>query len=118
MAYRCSNAAALFSRQCLTKPLALLPTLVSASTCVRFCPTFFQRGRSSSGGGAQENQPPAPDRSPFPSTGQPGAVNDKTGPLQLPYKLVYAIGTTDSIFIYDTGGHLRSGLCYVFEHCS
>jgi chromatin assembly factor 1 subunit B len=65
-----------FTRKDLTKPCFLLPTLDKASVCVRFCPIFFEKD--------QKNQSREPEL------------------IDLPYKFVFAVGTIDSVFIYDT----------------
>lgn len=83
--------------------------MTSASTCVRFCPLFFACSQSNSGSHSpaesnEETQPElrgegergAGDSGPAPSS-------DSRPPFRLGYKLVYAVGTTDSIFLYDTG---------------
>lgn len=102
---RCASAVALFSRANLTRPLALLPTMTSASTCVRFCPVFFASTRAHSP--ANSNQETctqvagkAPDKA---AGGAEAAGTCSRAPFDLGYKLVYAVGTTDSLFLFDTG---------------
>lgn len=65
-----------FSRKDMSKPSFLLPTLDKSPTCIRFCPIIFEKDQD----------------------------ENKTTPelIDLPYKMVFAIGTLDSIFIYDT----------------
>jgi hypothetical protein len=81
----------------------MLPTLASASTCARFCPKLFKRSRPESTKSFKENSPGgSADATPA----RPASVDQPCGtgtPMQLPYKLVFAVGTTDSVFIYDTG---------------
>lgn len=64
-----------FTRKDLTKPAFMLPTLDKSSTVVRFCPILFNKEK-----------------------------RDSESPelLDLPYKMVFAVGTLDSLFIYDT----------------
>ncbi len=63
-------------RKDLTKPYFLLPTLDKSATCVRFCPMIFEKT-------AEEN-------------------NETAELIDLPYKMVFAVGTLDTLFIYDT----------------
>lgn len=62
-----------FMRKDLSSPLFMLPTL-SPATCVRFCPIVFKRTSSQDSGCL----------------------------IKLDYKLVFAIGTKESVLIYDT----------------
>jgi chromatin assembly factor 1 subunit B len=64
-----------FTRKDLTKPAFMLPTLDKSSTVVRFCPILFNKDTKEEG---------SPEL------------------LDLPYKMVFAIGTLDSLYIYDT----------------
>ena len=107
----CASAAAIFGRYKLTKPAALLPTLTSATTCVSFCPIVFQSAHAPSD--AHVIGPERPDAggacaaasgaAHAVATGaqQTGAQGDRL--LELGYKLVFAVGSTDSVFVYDTG---------------
>jgi chromatin assembly factor 1 subunit B len=67
-----------FSRKDMTKPCFLLPTLDRSATCIRFCPILFEKD--------------TPE--------QKGNTNPEL--IDLPYKMIFAIGTLDSLFIYDT----------------
>ena len=87
----CASAAALFSRASLAQPAALLPTLTSATTCAAFCPKIFERSAAH----AQQHSERA--------SAAPPAATTMAAPVQLPYKLVFAVGSTDSVFVYDTG---------------
>lgn len=62
------------------RPALVLPHMPKASVAVRFCPQLF-RLRS-----------PAPGQEP-------------SNLMQLPYRLVFAVLTVDSIFVYDTQHH-------------
>lgn len=104
-ACRCATALALFSRANLAKPTALIPTVTSASTCVRFCPVFFARVRTTGSPGSgkeNDNQQHDVENAGRLASNADDNVNN-TSPFQLSYKLVYAVGTTDSILLFDTG---------------
>ena len=98
----CACAAALFSRNGLTKPVALLPMLTSATTCVAFCPVVFVSPHDSNAASqaAAQNE----------SAGASAAAEASHGTrlMELGYKLIFAIGSTDSVFIYDTGARLHA----------
>ena len=83
----------------------LLPTLASATTCVAFCPNVFESDRPAAAAGrapAEQSQPQAARPAPT----SHGAA-DAAAFMQLGYKLVFAVGSTDSVFIYDTGVPVR-----------
>lgn len=65
-----------FSRKDMSKPSFILPTLDKPAVCARFCPIIFAKDNSMSSQGPEL--------------------------IDLPYKMIFAIGTLDSIFIYDT----------------
>jgi chromatin assembly factor 1 subunit B len=59
----------------MKKPAFMLPTLDKSPVCVRFCPIIFKKDET----------------------------DDSTEELiSLDYKIVFAVGTIDSIYIYDT----------------
>ena len=66
------NTTHVFARSSLPKPLFHLPRHSRPTVAVRFCPVIFRRG---AGG---------------------------DGPLDLPYKLVWAVATIDSVIFYDS----------------
>jgi chromatin assembly factor 1 subunit B len=66
------------SRKDMTKPCFMLPTLDKSATCVRFCPILFEKDTPEQKG------------------------NNNPELIDLPYKMVFAIGTLDCLFIYDT----------------
>ncbi|XP_027341888.1 chromatin assembly factor 1 subunit FAS2 isoform X2 [Abrus precatorius] len=67
------NAAYIFSRKDLSRPAIQLPCASKAVVAVRFCPIFFKlRGRNSA------------------------------GLFKLPYRIIFAVATLNSLYIYDT----------------
>ncbi|KAL2342927.1 hypothetical protein Fmac_004212 [Flemingia macrophylla] len=67
------NAAYIFSRKDLSRPAIQLPCANKAVVAVRFCPIFFKlRGKSSA------------------------------GLFKLPYRIIFAVATLNSLYIYDT----------------
>ena len=70
------NTAYLYARGKWTAPVAYVPAQSKPVVSARFCPVLFQRDTSD-------------DRSPKPFE-------------ILPYKMVYAVATTDSVMLYDT----------------
>ncbi|KAK7358831.1 hypothetical protein VNO77_00771 [Canavalia gladiata] len=67
------NAAYIFSRKDLSKPAIQLPCASKAVVAVRFCPIFFKlRGTNSA------------------------------GLFKLPYRIIFAVATLNSLYIYDT----------------
>jgi len=67
-----------FNRKDMSTPAFMLPTLNKASVCTKFCPILFKKDE------IKENK------------------GDKVELLDIEYKMVFAIGTIDSIFIYNT----------------
>ncbi|KAK7247566.1 hypothetical protein RIF29_42451 [Crotalaria pallida] len=67
------NVAYIFSRKDLSRPTIQLPCASKAVVAVRFCPIFFNlRGTNSA------------------------------GPFKLPYRIIFAVATLNSLYIYDT----------------
>ncbi|CAL0306657.1 unnamed protein product [Lupinus luteus] len=67
------NAAYIFSRKDLSRPAIQLPCASKAVVAVRFCPIFFDlRGTNSA------------------------------GLFKLPYRIIFAVATLNSLYIYDT----------------
>ena len=64
------------SRYDFSHPLFYIPTLDKAATCVRFCPIIFQKPKKDD--------------------------NNIKELVDLPYMMIFAIGTIDSVFIYGT----------------
>jgi len=77
-------------------PLLSLPCPSKASTVVRFCPNIFklrQQDGSSAGQGSSDGEQPAAAA----AGGKANGVNV----LGLPYRLVLAVATMDSVLLYD-----------------
>ena len=74
------NTTYVFSRSSLPKPLFQLPRHSRPTVAVRFCPVIFRKEAS-----------PAAE-----------ANSASVDPLGLPYKLVWAVATIDSIIFYDS----------------
>lgn len=68
-----------FMRRDLNTPAFMLPTL-SSPTCVKFCPVIFKKSNT-----CQNNN---------------NDLNKEI--IDLDYKLVFAVGTKDSVLVYDT----------------
>jgi hypothetical protein len=92
----CASAAAIFARTKLTKPAALLPTLTSATTCASFCPILFLSAHARSG--ASSDAPTGNG-----DKGKEGGAHVARPLMDLGYKMIFAVGSTDSVFVYDTG---------------
>ncbi|KAK3543636.1 hypothetical protein QTP70_025996 [Hemibagrus guttatus] len=75
------NTTYVFSRKSFKRPIAHLPCPAKATLAVRCCPVYFElRTKKLEDGSVQ----------PLPNT------------FQLPYRLVFAVASEDSIFFYDT----------------
>ncbi|XP_053090551.1 chromatin assembly factor 1 subunit B [Pangasianodon hypophthalmus] len=76
-----TNTTYVFSRKSFKRPIAHLPCPAKATLAVRCCPVYFElRTKKLEDGLVQ----------PLPNT------------FQLPYRLVFAVASEDSIFFYDT----------------
>ncbi|MCI4378209.1 hypothetical protein PGIGA_G00213200 [Pangasianodon gigas] len=76
-----TNTTYVFSRKSFKRPIAHLPCPAKATLAVRCCPLYFElRTKKLEDGSVQ----------PLPNT------------FQLPYRLVFAVASEDSIFFYDT----------------
>ncbi|XP_078088889.1 chromatin assembly factor 1 subunit B isoform X1 [Mustelus asterias] len=75
-----TNTTFIFSRKNLKRPIAHLPCPAKATLAVRCCPMFFEL-----------RQQKVEDESP-----------KKTNVFKLPYRLVFAVASEDSILLYDT----------------
>ncbi|KAL0963435.1 hypothetical protein UPYG_G00306380 [Umbra pygmaea] len=83
-----TNTTYVFSRKNLKRPIAHLPCPAKATLAVRCCPIYFElRTKKGDDGSAL----------PLPNT------------FGLPYRLVFAIASEDSIFLYDTQQTLPFG---------
>ncbi|XP_077584219.1 chromatin assembly factor 1 subunit B [Stigmatopora nigra] len=84
-----TNTTYIFSRKSLKRPIAHLPCPTKATLAVRCCPVYFElRTKKAEDGSTQ----------PFPNL------------FQLPYRMVFAVASEDSIFLYDTQQALPFGL--------
>ncbi|XP_062313177.1 chromatin assembly factor 1 subunit B [Osmerus eperlanus] len=84
-----TNTTYVFSRKSLKRPIAHLPCPAKATLAVRCCPVYFELRTKKGEDGSQQ---------PLPNT------------FQLPYRLVFAVASEDSIFLYDTQQTLPFGL--------
>ncbi|XP_051870140.1 chromatin assembly factor 1 subunit B isoform X2 [Pristis pectinata] len=75
-----TNTTYVFSRKNLKRPIAHLPCPAKATLAVRCCPIFFEL-----------RQPKSGDES-----------TKKMNMLNLPYRLVFAVASEDSVLLYDT----------------
>lgn len=83
------NTTYIFSRKSLKRPIAHLPCPTKATLAVRCCPVYFEL-RTKKG-----------------EDGSPQALPNL---FQLPYRMVFAVASEDSIFLYDTQQSLPFGL--------
>ena len=67
-----------FNRKDMSNPAFMLPTFNKASVCARFCPILFKKDKNVNN------------------------INNAPELLDLEYKMVFAVGTIDSIIIYHT----------------
>lgn len=77
------NVSYIYTRQSLKQPVALLPS-PDHTMCVKFCPLFFQLREFN-----EELNPPL---------------------IPLPYRMVFAVATKSSVFLYDTQQTLPFGV--------
>ncbi|XP_048458999.1 chromatin assembly factor 1 subunit B [Rhincodon typus] len=75
-----TNTTYVFSRKNLKRPIAHLPCPAKATLAVRCCPVFFEL-----------RQPKVEDES-----------HKKMNIFKLPYRLVFAVASEDSVLLYDT----------------
>ncbi|XP_047456980.1 chromatin assembly factor 1 subunit B [Mugil cephalus] len=83
------NTTYIFSRKGLKRPIAHLPCPTKATLAVRCCPVYFELRTKK---------------------GEDGSVQDLPNVFQLPYRMVFAVASEDSIFLYDTQQTLPFGL--------
>uniref|UniRef100_A0A3Q1AT45 Chromatin assembly factor 1 subunit B n=1 Tax=Amphiprion ocellaris TaxID=80972 RepID=A0A3Q1AT45_AMPOC len=82
------NTTYIFSRKGLKRPIAHLPCPTKATLAVRCCPVYFElRTKKGEGKDIQRRQT-----------------------INLPYRMVFAVASEDSIFLYDTQQTLPFGL--------
>ena len=84
-----------------TKSFALLPSGRKPSIAVKFCPTLFKLSRY---GGKEEVGEGVPTPEKLFATPLKGsqAVQDTQSGFNMPYKMIFAVATTNSILVYDT----------------
>ncbi|TMS06502.1 Chromatin assembly factor 1 subunit B [Larimichthys crocea] len=94
------NTTYIFSRKSLKRPIAHLPCPSKATLAVRCCPVYFEL-RTKKGEGKDANE-----ASDFCTV----LVQTLPNVFQLPYRMVFAVASEDSIFLYDTQQTLPFGL--------
>ncbi|KAL2081395.1 hypothetical protein ACEWY4_023248 [Coilia grayii] len=83
-----TNTTYVFSRKSFKRPVAHLPSPAKATLAVRCCPVYFELRTSK---------------------GEDGEVKPLPNTLQLPYRVVFAVASEDSIFFYDSQQSLPFG---------
>jgi len=83
-----------------TKSFALLPTGRKPSVAVRFCPTLYKLSHQARKDAVGEGVP-TPEKL-FASPPKAAREQDAQTGFNLPYKMIFAVATTNSILIYDT----------------
>ncbi|XP_064167309.1 chromatin assembly factor 1 subunit B [Anguilla rostrata] len=83
-----TNTTYIFSRKNFKRPVAHLPCPAKATLAVRCCPVYFELRTHKSEDGSTQTLP---------------------NTLQLPYRLVFAVASENSIFLYDTQQSLPFG---------
>lgn len=83
------NTTYIFSRKGLKRPIAHLPCPSKATLAVRCCPVYFELRTKK---------------------GEDGSVQALPNVFQLPYRMVFAVASEDSIVLYDTQQTLPFGL--------
>uniref|UniRef100_A0A672JTV8 Chromatin assembly factor 1 subunit B n=1 Tax=Salarias fasciatus TaxID=181472 RepID=A0A672JTV8_SALFA len=83
------NTTYIFSRKSLKRPIAHLPCPNKATLAVRCCPVYFELRTKK---------------------GEDGSVQPLPSVFQLPYRMVFAVASEDSVLLYDTQQTLPFGL--------
>ncbi|XP_070771086.1 chromatin assembly factor 1 subunit B [Enoplosus armatus] len=83
------NTTYIFSRKGLKRPIAHLPCPSKATLAVRCCPVYFELRTKKA---------------------EDGSIQALPNVFQLPYRMVFAVASEDSIFLYDTQQTLPFGL--------
>ncbi|XP_012692653.2 chromatin assembly factor 1 subunit B [Clupea harengus] len=83
-----TNTTYVFSRKSFKRPVAHLPSPSKATLAVRCCPVYFELRTKK---------------------GEDGEVKPLPNTLQLPYRVVFAVASEDSIFFYDSQQSLPFG---------
>eukprot|EP00064_Thunnus_orientalis_P003377 superscaffoldBa00000271_g3386 len=90
------NTTYIFSRKGLKRPIAHLPCPTKATLAVRCCPVYFE---------LRTKKLEGKDTHPI-----NGSIQALPSVFQLPYRMVFAVASEDSIFLYDTQQTLPFGL--------
>ncbi|XP_063070032.1 chromatin assembly factor 1 subunit B [Engraulis encrasicolus] len=83
-----TNTTYVFSRKSFKRPVAHLPSPAKATLAVRCCPVYYELRTKK---------------------GEDGEVKPLDNTLQLPYRVVFAVASEDSIFFYDSQQSLPFG---------
>ena len=84
-----------------TKSFALLPSGRKPSIAVKFCPTLFKLSRHGGKEAVGEGVPTPEKLFATPLKGSQAAQDAQSG-FNMPYKMIFAVATTNSILVYDT----------------
>ncbi|XP_076371777.1 chromatin assembly factor 1, p105 subunit [Tachypleus tridentatus] len=85
-----SNAVYIFCRHSLNRPVMYLPTGKKFTLAVRCCPVLFELRKRRKNGVLP------------PETEQESLEKDTLSVFSLPYRVVFAVATQDSLLLYDT----------------
>jgi len=83
-----------------TKSFALLPSGRKPSVAVKFCPTLYQLSRNVTKEVVGEGVP-TPEKL-FATPQKAAQDQDTQSGFNMPYKMIFAVATSNSILIYDT----------------
>ena len=124
------NTTFLLKRGCWAKPACHLPGPAQPAVAVRFCPVLFQNRAPLS---VAPPAPPTPGlpTEPAPAGGAASAARAAAGSaaegsasaslasaFALPYRVVFAVATLDSVFVYDTGEAAPLAVVTGALHCA
>ncbi|KAL3151977.1 hypothetical protein ABBQ32_001100 [Trebouxia sp. C0010 RCD-2024] len=93
------STAYVYARGHLNQPFLRLPATNKPVVAVRFCPQLFRLQSTVQAPGAAVGKQQGEEAGPSTADGQQGTAQH---PFQLPYRMVFAIATLDSIIVYDT----------------
>ncbi|CAI5462769.1 unnamed protein product, partial [Closterium sp. Yama58-4] len=115
-----TNTCYVFSRSDLTKPIMHLPSLNKPLVAVRFCPVFFHpsspthspalalpvqvpdAAAPTAAGASGDKEDAQQDRHQQQQNTPPSPAYPSPLPVSLPYRMVYAVASTNSVCLYDT----------------
>ena len=102
------------------RPIAHLPCPTKATLAVRCCPVYFELRTKKGEGKDKNNNKAVPFFIVFTLYGRSslfvrlsstdGSIQPLPNIFQLPYRMVFAVASEDSIFLYDTQQTLPFGL--------